>query len=216
MSMFFEYEMGNPAAIAALGREHQEHRTAWRPGSYFNHEIIPQSALYFAGITTREEYHHQRDTWLKVEASREPLVFKSKQWDTAYARPIRDQQDAREALAVLPEYLPLTSSAARALETDEAIGRAYLLVGDLENAERYLRRATRSCAALDNPFEHTWALLNYGKLLEQKGDVGGACNLYRQVVQRWSEGTTSQAAHARMTSLKCQVSPAKGPDASKH
>lgn len=152
-----------------------------------------------------------RTAWLASEESK-PLApgrfanGSGRLWIWAYANAVVTPQDARDALAVLPRYLPLPPDRLRDAEDDESIGRTYLMAGRPEEALPYLRRASRSCKAVMYPFEHTWANLELGQILEST-DVPGACAAYRVVFDRWATAAASRSAHVayvRRKELGCR------------
>jgi serine/threonine-protein kinase len=127
---------------------------------------------------------------------------------SAYAEAVSDEHDAREAIEVLPQYVPIVDPLTRNADDDDALGNTYLLAGKAEDAKRFLERATRSCRALDLPLSHTHAHLHLGETLERLGDAKGACEAYAVVLARWgAEPRSVSASLARDRSAKLGCAP---------
>jgi serine/threonine-protein kinase len=90
---------------------------------------------------------------------------------------------------------------------DTAVGTTFLLGDRGDDALTWLEGATRSCHALDFPFEHTRAHYALGLAREAKRDAKGACAAYQVVVDRWGKtrppSVTADRASARMKGLAC-------------
>ncbi|WP_394823721.1 protein kinase domain-containing protein [Pendulispora albinea] len=200
-------ELGDPSLAGRLATEYLAKRDAWLPSTYFDWEILALRTLYLTGSLPHEAFETRRQSWLAREAKRSQLLNSTAlRWIVAYALAVGTPDDAREALSVLPSYLPLVDSLTRDVEMDDGIGTTYLLAGDVEKALPYLQRATRSCEAVQAPFEHTRAHLHLGLALEQRGDVAGACAAYGVVLARWGEerrSVSAKMARAHRSSLRC-------------
>jgi len=168
-------------------------------------------ALYRGRGISRSDFAAGRARWLAAEKDR-PLrvgtygVGSGSRWIRAYAQSAVTIEDAKEALAALPEYLPMPAERVRTAEQDEAIGETYLLAGRAEQAIPFLRRAAYSCKAAEHPFHHTWANLYLGRALEQH-DAAGACVAYKVVVDRWGLAPESRAAREAIERRKALACP---------
>lgn len=140
------------------------------------------------------------------------LVSESMIWSMGIAMPVETQTAAEQALASMPP--PLLSKAgplqAAVRLSGVHIGRALVLAGRAPDALPFLRVATSSCYALDDPFLHTQAHLWLGQALEQTADPAGACAAYQVVVNRWGaaapRSVTAEAAQKRLSALACKRS----------
>lgn len=103
-------------------------------------------------------------------------------WMLAYAEPAVTATDARNALAILPEYLPLPPVTRRSARFDLAVGRVHLLAGKPREAIPYLDHAATSCDTLADPLRHFEAQLAYGKALEASGDAVDAKTAYEKLL----------------------------------
>jgi tetratricopeptide (TPR) repeat protein len=87
-----------------------------------------------------------------------------------------------------------------------AIGRAYLMAGEADEALLHLRAAISSCAVLSRPIRYVQDHLLLGRALEAKGDSDDACKAYGYVVERWGKTISVSAAEAkkRIAALGCK------------
>jgi tetratricopeptide (TPR) repeat protein len=184
-------------------------RAAWTPSPFIDASIYVQGWRYRAGVLPADAFHRFRDDWLAQTKSQSAAggsngVTKGSVWVAAFASPAITAADGREAMARLPEYLPLPAAFARTDE-DEAIGRAYTLAGDVETARSYLRDASESCGSLAFPFDAPRAAYELARTLEHRGAVPEACESYRKVVRRWPSAVsrTAQAASESLKRLAC-------------
>jgi len=205
--LYSAIELGDKARAVHLAAEYLEKRDAWSAPTYTDWEILPLRVQYLAGGLSREMYQSHREAWFEKQAVRPQMVAaRNYQWVFAYALAVATPNDAIEALQVLPKYLPFVDALTRNVELDGGIGFTYLLAGDLESAQTFLRRGATSCAATILPFEHTWANLHLGMALEQTGDLAGACKAYSTVLTRWGKehrSVSANTARARLISLHC-------------
>ena len=74
-------------------------------------------------------------------------------------------------------------------DLDNTLGMTYLSLGQLESAEKHLRRALETRLAIfpRSSLEVASSLNNYGKLLVEKGDLDEAERLYRQALSTFRE-----------------------------
>jgi eukaryotic-like serine/threonine-protein kinase len=159
-----------------------------------------------AGIISRSLLEAERDAWLAEWTKRDVELFRPWLWLQAYAAIAETPEEAREALAVLPEY-GLAPFAPGTLDYAD-LGNVYLLAGDLDRAIEHLSRAVRACHGIAYPFKHTVASFHLGQALEAKGDKAGACVAYTIVARRWSKtkppAITWLKAQERMRALRCE------------
>jgi len=203
-------ELGRDAEITALSRSITSTRSAWVPASDLDLKILADTALYRAGAISRDEFAAERGGWIAA-ASQRPWSSAdgfgpARRWLASYAEGVNGQDDAREALAALPQYLPLPSERVRTTADDEVLGRTYLLAGRIPEAISFLRRAASSCRATHYPLHHTWANLELGLALESTNPVG-ACEAYRVVLDRWGSVSGSQSAaiaRSRRSAMQCK------------
>jgi len=200
-------ELGDRPLAARLASEYLAKRDAWLASTYYDFEIDALRTQYLAGTLSRGEFETRRQAWLARDAQRSQLVSSSAlRWTAAYALAVATPDDAKEALRVLPNYLPIVDSLTRDVEVDGAIGFTYLVAGDVKEALPYLERGAHSCNAVHLPIEHTRANLHLGMALEQRGDVAGACAAYGVVLARWGEehrSVSANAARAHRSALHC-------------
>jgi serine/threonine-protein kinase len=128
-------------------------------------------------------------------------------WLDGYAAMVETKEDAAEALRELPAYAPIPVGLRTALN-DEALGRTELLAGRVDDAVGPLARAAHMCNALDDPFRHVRAQLLLGQALEARGDAGGACSEYAEVLAWWGaarpRSVTAERAKDRRARLACR------------
>ena len=203
-------ESGKLDAARAIAKDFLRRRGAWtrQPSRVaeliaFDYALPLLSLLGHADGGRPDPLEAERTEWIegwKNVPDAAPYV-----WFGGYAEEVASEADARAALAALPRFLPFPPLWHFA--TEFAIGKTYLLAGQVDEAIAYLRRAAASCDALDFPFEHVRALLYLGKSLEARNDEPGACASYRSVLARWGSAkprsVTAEAARARMVALRC-------------
>jgi|GEM_PF-594207 len=206
---WFEREAGDPASLAAHARAFLARRAALTPDPAGGSSIDGEVALYRGLAVSRRDFVKARDAWLRRDHGHASSCIgrgAGGRWVTAYASAAVTPEDARDALAALPDYLPLPPERVRTPEIDEAIGATYLLAGRTAEALPFLRRAAASCGAALDPLHHTWANLELGEALEAT-DVDGACDAYHVVIARWSAAPASRSAkraRERWSVLKCR------------
>ena len=191
------HEMGRDQAFVGRAQSFLASRAAWSPNVEGDSSIEALIALYRGGAMSRDDFAIARAQWLSRERSR-PLPARlgkspGRRWITAYAGAIVTREDALDAVAALPDYLPLPVERVRSASDDEPIGAAFLAAGDAEAALPFIRRAALSCDAAYSPFQHTWANVELGAILESR-DVAGACAAYGVVIARWGNAPQSRSA----------------------
>jgi len=157
------------------------------------------------GGMPRAEFVRRRTAW--IEAERRNIAHPGLTWTYAFASSAETEEEAIEALRVLPEYAPLSSVVHYAGIPDAEVGRTYLLAGRVGEAVPYLTKAVATCVAFRHPFVYTRAALELGEALERSRDASGACRAYHKVVDRWGNAKprsiSAEKAKARMAALAC-------------
>jgi serine/threonine-protein kinase len=164
-----------------------------------------------AGLLGPGEFENKRQAWFAAWDERRPqsnyLPFL---WLNGYASVTETADDAARALAVHPRFgtVPRFSQWAPA---DAYIGATYVLAGRVPEALPFLRRATRSCTAIESPFEHTRAHLFLGHALAAAGERDQACAAYGVVLHRWGKARprsiTADEARSSARKLGCPERP---------
>jgi serine/threonine-protein kinase len=155
--------------------------------------------------SSRDEFERSRTVWVDDQLNRSS-AYPGLVWPYAYGEPAMTQEEAENALRVLPKFEPLASSA-RDDVPDAHVGHAYLLAGSAEKALPYLRRAAAHCGAWLWPWKHMHAVLELGLALEATGEKTGACKAYGEVLDRWGaakpRSVTAERARDRVKALRC-------------
>jgi len=172
-------------------------------------DVVPTMwrALRRAGKLSPAQLRTERKRWLERWKKKGVSRFNERYlWLAGYAAIVDTAEQAKEALAALPNYEPIPPFRPRTIGA-AGVGRTYLLAGQPKAAVRWLRLATRSCKALNFPIEHTRAHDWLGRALEQQDDKPGACQAYGKVIERWdrkgSPSVTLKHARRRHRALAC-------------
>jgi eukaryotic-like serine/threonine-protein kinase len=161
--------------------------------------------MVLAGRLSRAAAGDQRDRWMKDWDARTGGTQHDFLWLQAYARPALTREDALDAVARAPTALePLV--AGDELET-EALGRVFLLAGQIDKAIPLLENASKQCWLRRFPLEIPRASYFLGLALEAKGDKPGACAAYQKVIDRWGaakpKSVTATLAKEHAAALAC-------------
>jgi serine/threonine-protein kinase len=160
------------------------------------------------GGAPASEVKAQRDAFLHDWASHLPEAHAHLAWVATYAY-VATPEEAREAMAVLPEYSPLPVFRSATLWT-AAEGRVRLLAGDVVGARPLLEHGAGVCLALTHPVERVRAQLDLAQAREASGDHEGACKAYASVIARYGgakpRSVTAEQAKARAAHLACPAS----------
>jgi serine/threonine protein kinase/tetratricopeptide (TPR) repeat protein len=168
--------------------------------------------LRLAGRMGEADFARKRDVWVAQagSATRTHGEADDSAWVDFYARPATTPAQAREAIAALPRFVPLPRDIGNPgtwTAREEAIGRVYLLAGDLDDAIEHLRLAAGSCGVLTNLHLYVRAHEELGEALAAKGDTVGACAQYGVVLSYWGNArprsVTADLARAGMRRLGC-------------
>ncbi len=166
--------------------------------------------LYRGNMISKDELEKRRATWLRQQESsrtqQENLRMAPFRWVMLYAGFSENQDEAKEALDKLPDFLPLPPDARRTATFNADVGKVDALAGKYDEAIPSLRAVTGACIALGEPQLQTRAFYFLGLALEGKGDLEGARKAYQVVVDRWGNAkprsTTAEAAKARLKQLE--------------
>ena len=210
-------EQGRAEEAARVAQRFLERRDAWEANPRTDDRALerdPTQALISVQLragtltaTAAEAQRSARRQWWERRQSALPEVG-GFLWVTQYAAGAETPEEARAALAALPRFGGLPPYALQpAMHVDAVVGRTYLLAGRPAEALPALTRAATSCYALRFPVEQMRAVRDLGVAREATGDRSGACEAFRQVVERWGRATprslTAEDARARMRALGC-------------
>jgi serine/threonine-protein kinase len=130
-------------------------------------------------------------------------------WVQLYAGFAETQDEAKEALSKLPDFLPLPPASRHTPAFDAEIGKTYALAGgpgDDDKALPPLQAVTKACIALGHPILQTRSYYFIGLALEHKGDLDGAKKAYQVIVDRWGnakpKSRTAEEAKKRLKVLE--------------
>jgi serine/threonine-protein kinase len=146
--------------------------------------------------------------WLEELRRSSTRAFRNEGWIELVARPARSAEDARAALALLPEWSPLPPVTLDVWDA-ESRGRLYLLVGEAEKAVPLLQHSATRCHLSED-----WELADQlraseelGDALEATGDTAGACAAWGDVISHWGHAKprslTAEKAKAGMKRVGC-------------
>ncbi|HEY2518444.1 MAG TPA: serine/threonine-protein kinase [Polyangiaceae bacterium] len=128
-------------------------------------------------------------------------------WVLAYADAVDSPEEAREALALLPEFGALPPFFPIAANQELPVGKVFALAGRSEEAKVHLVRGAKHCARLEDPFAHPQAELELGLLEEANGNADAACAAYQAVLSQWGSAkprsVTAERARERARPLRC-------------
>ncbi len=169
-----------------------------------------QEYLFRSGRIKKAELDARRRAWLASQevgkTPREIQRFAPFRWAMIYAGFAETQEEANEAFAVLPLFLPLPPDSRRTMSFAADYGKAAALAGRFDEAIPLLELVTRACIALDSPGLQTRSFFFLGQAREGKGDLEGARKAYQIVVDRWGtakpKSVTAEKAKARLHQLE--------------
>jgi len=206
-------EVGNDAEAGRVALDFLDRRDAWEPAPGAEDVAMAGDATPFllltavrTGAMTRVDFEVQREAWRRAWRARMTPVTKNFLWLHGYAAMVDSADDARAALAALPQYQPLPPFRPEA-RVDAEVGRTFLLAGRAVDAVTWLERATATCYLLGRPMQHVHAVLALGDARAAKGDKAGACAAYGEVLARWGKAkprsTSAEQARAKREALGC-------------
>ncbi len=107
-------------------------------------------------------------------------------WCMAYAAPVLDEADAKDALDAFHVHdIQVDALALRHTDAARFLGKVYALAGRSAEAIPLLERATRSCHPFQDVEDTTRASFWLGMAREAVGDRQGARDAYASVLARW-------------------------------
>jgi serine/threonine-protein kinase len=208
-------ELGRDADAVRVARDFLARRDAWEADPRADDWAIESDltapmlgVLRRAGAMSPEGANAARDARVRLWRERRALspVMVRFVWLSHYAAPARSPEEAREAIAALPELGPIPPFAPR-YPADAHVGRVMLLAGRTDDAIAALERATRTCDTMLFPIHHNESYAFLGQAREAKGDRPGACAAYAEVLARWGRARprsiTLETARARHKALGC-------------
>ena len=136
------------------------------------------------GALSPDEYERRRAAWVSAWRARAPAAYLPFVWLHGFAAVARSREDAVHALEEAPRFGGIPEFTPHVLG-DAYVGTTYYLAERAADALPYLRRAARSCVAVESPFEHTRVHLVLGQALADTGDRAGACAAWGVVLARW-------------------------------
>lgn len=208
-------EVGDLEGAAREARELLNRQAAWSAYLKPMNDVTPLMLRVerTAGKRSDAELQAARAEWAAKWNERLPpkseAGLRMQVWFSGFAAPASTRADAEAALQALPDYggLPISITASADPRFDEAVGRVMLLAGRTDEAIEPLRRASKTCAALDFPFVQARARLLLAQALEEKGEKEGACQLYLDVIRWWGNSrprsVTGEKAKEQAKKLGC-------------
>ena len=165
---------------------------------------------YRAGKLKKEDLDAKRVAWLAGQeahrADPENRRLAPFRWATVYAGFAETLDEAKDALELLPKFLPFPPDSRRSPAFEAEVGKAFGLGGRFEEAIPMLSSVTKACIALGSPQLQTRAFYFLGVALEGKGDLEGAKKAYQVVVDRWGNAKprsiTAEKARSRIAQLQ--------------
>lgn len=203
-----EIEAGRAGAAAAVARDFLERRDAWQLGLPTDDPTVVLARIAArGGALAQRDVRARRDVWYRA-ARPVTAIQKAQTWGLAYVHGIERGEDAVEALSARPADAGWTLLDG---SLDAALGRALWLGGKKHEALPHLARTFARCDGLPSIFTATRSSLLFGRALEERGDRGRACDVYRTILARWGGATprsvTAEAANARSLALRCDAAP---------
>jgi eukaryotic-like serine/threonine-protein kinase len=200
-------ESGRPADAAARARDFLRRKAAWveEPrGEDFAILHDPTPRLLLAerrgGLLSGAAFETERRRWVDAWMARVIPLYAPYVWLHGYAAVADTSDDATRALAELPRFGRMPAFGPLTLG-DAYEGATYYLAGRAADAVPLLRRAARSCLAIQSPFEQTQATALLGEALAATGDRDGACGAYGVVLARWGRAKPRSLTAERVASL---------------
>ncbi len=166
--------------------------------------------LYRSKRIDKDELNKRRKEWMTAQelgkTQRENQRMAPFRWAMIYAGFAESMEEAKDALDILPQFLPLPPDARRTPIFNASVGKAYALAGNYDDALPLLKMVTEACIALDMPEVQTRSYYFLGLAMEGKGDLVGAKKAYSVVVERWGKArpksVTADKAGARLKQLE--------------
>ncbi len=177
---------------------------AWDPTIYFAKVMLQ------AGLMTRADFEAERAAWLRGRENASSADDQIYRWLAGYTLGASTPEEAREALAALPEVArgpePPVPQEVR-VNLAGALGKMHWFAGDMRAALPLLEGVASSCRILDDASAHIATQYHLGAAREATGDRAGACAAYRNVLDRWGRveaSLTARDAARRAKALDCE------------
>jgi tetratricopeptide (TPR) repeat protein len=200
-------EAGEREHAAAIANDLLQHSPGWTRSSDDDIRIDALCTLRLAHMSSTKAWSTGLTSWLESAGGGSPKA-KFSRWLRSRVCGAISPSDARAALTAnpSPEQLLVAKQSSDAA-TAEALGRLYLLAGDVDSALPLLSRAAASCRYFTYPVEIMHGTLHLAEARALKGDRTGACDAYRAIVGRWGQArprsVTVEAARVRARDLSC-------------
>ncbi len=208
-------ETGDLDAMGNLALDLWSRKTAWDPGARrvgFNMRVLQLDPVLLRVLRLtkglpKAEWEAARARWM-ADMKASGALGEEAIWMLGQALQAETPDEAAEAMKTMPASIlgsKTWTTKLPGLLTFAHAGRALLLAGRVDEALGLLRRATASCAALDEPMLHTHAHAWLADALAKKGDKAGACAALAVVTKRWNpvNSRTARAAADEAKALGC-------------
>jgi serine/threonine-protein kinase len=213
-------ELGRGAEAGKEARNLLRAAAAWPadPRMFGWEEMPLVAAAKLGGAIDGAELARDRDRRLK--SYREQLIASvgnargvdyGRTWIDAWAAPAESPEEVQQAMAALPEYLPLPGRYFRDAAEEVWAGRAFVLAGRADDALPLLQSAVQTCHSIileeAGAVAPTQAYYWVGRAKELKSDREGACAAYRTVLERWGKlkrSVTAELARKQIAALGCK------------
>jgi serine/threonine-protein kinase len=189
--MLLALEVGDASSLRVAADTFLAQWSAWTRSSVTDFRIYAYDFLYESGELSHDAFAKRRDEWAHDIEER---GIANDEWVLGWATPVRTLVDAQEALRALHSQAAFGGSQRRGADNELAIGRVYLLAGQMNEAEAHLSRGARSCTALSSPIYNTQCHVELGTVLARRGATTAACAEYATVLQRWGRSSASKTA----------------------
>ena len=205
------YESGDTAAAGKIAADFLSLAPAMTPDPQgHDPSVWAVEYLFRANRLKKDELNARRKAWIDNEEARRANEENRRRapfnWATVYAGFAENLDEAKEALEVLPQFLPFPPDSRHTPSFDAEVGKAFALAGRYDEAVPLLKAVTRACIGLGSPQLQTRAFYFLGAALEGKGDLEGARLAYQTVVDRWGaakpRSVTAERARLRLAHLE--------------
>ncbi|MGZ3416840.1 MAG: tetratricopeptide repeat protein, partial [Polyangiales bacterium] len=197
-------ESDDRAAAGRAARRFLDRADAWTPKSAGD-VAMPLAVLRLAfhtGAIESGELDRERARWMQ---KLQPMLTGQSEsarrgaWLFAHAAMVSNAEEARAALAALPQFAPLSAPDDTTPGAARMIGRVHLLAGDRDAAVPYLRRAAGGCFILNSVAQSFGARVDLADALVSSGARDEARTLYQSVLARWGNAKprSATADHVR-------------------
>jgi serine/threonine-protein kinase len=203
------FEMGDVQGAGRIADDFVQRMKGWTSARGEDPSLPFLEYLYRSGRIDKAELDRRRREWLAHAEEKETPTARRRmapfRWSMAYAGFAETMEEAKEALALEEEFLPLPPEGRQSLGFGANVGKAYALAGRFQEALPFLERTTRSCRGLEQPQLHTRAHYFLGLAYEGLGRIEDARRAYGVVVDRWGnakpKSVTAERAQERLKQL---------------